>query len=356
MKIGIVGGTGNISTSIVNELLKKGHDVFCFNRGINGIVPEGAHSIIGDRNDQKLFEKSMQDEAFDFAIDMVCMNAEQASSSIRAFNGVKHFIMCSTISTYGVEHDTYPITEDHPLRPVTDYGRNKADADEVFIDAYKKNGFPVTIIKPSTTYGPKMGLLRQVSADFSWIDRIRKGKPILICDDGSAKCQFMHVDDAALVFSSLLGKEECIGEVYNLVDKIFYTWKEYHEIVMKVIGKKVELIEVPFTDLEQLKIPRFGLCRDYFSYDLHFSSEKLFKILPNFLVKISLENGIKEIIKEMDEDGRIRNSYHQKWEDRIILKKRKGTIKSGILINTLLFNCDKIIYAVKKRLLKLLRV
>ena len=33
MKIVIVGGTGNISSSIVNLLLKLGHEVVCFNRG-----------------------------------------------------------------------------------------------------------------------------------------------------------------------------------------------------------------------------------------------------------------------------------------------------------------------------------
>jgi len=33
MKICIVGGTGHISTAIVNQLLKQEHNVFCFNRG-----------------------------------------------------------------------------------------------------------------------------------------------------------------------------------------------------------------------------------------------------------------------------------------------------------------------------------
>ncbi len=33
MKIGIVGGTGNISQPIVRLLLEQGHEVVCFNRG-----------------------------------------------------------------------------------------------------------------------------------------------------------------------------------------------------------------------------------------------------------------------------------------------------------------------------------
>ena len=344
MKICIVGGTGNISTSIVKELLKQGHNVFCFNRGISDVVPEGSQSIIGDRNDQEVFEKAMQDESFDFAIDMFCMNADQASSSIRAFDGVKHFIMCSTVSTYGIKSDWFPTTEDHPLRPTTDYACNKAKADDIFMQAYKQKGFPVTILKLSTTYGPKMGLLRQISLDFSWIDRIKKGKPILICDDGSAKHQFMHVDDAALVFSSIIGKKKCIGQTYNMVDQKFYTWKEYHEIAMKVIGRKVELIEVAYEDLERLKVPAFDLCRDVFSHNLYYSNEKLLKDMPEFKPMISLEKGMKEVLETMEKDSRIINSDKQNWEDRIIKKKRKENIKSGLFVDNF-----------KKRLAKFLR-
>ena len=94
MKICVIGGTGNISRRIVDELINNNHDVYCFNRGLSGDVPNGAQHIIGDRNDYKFFEKRIQDESFDYAIDMVCMDSKQALSSIRAFNGVKHLITC----------------------------------------------------------------------------------------------------------------------------------------------------------------------------------------------------------------------------------------------------------------------
>ena len=333
MKICVIGGTGNISTSIVKCLLKQKHEVFCFNRGQSGSVPEGSHSIIGDRNDQEVFEKAMQDESFDIAIDMVCMDASQALSSIRAFRNVQQFVMCSTVSTYGVQYDRFPITENHPLRPTTDYGRNKAKADTVLMDAHKRYGFPVTIIKPSTTYGPQMGLLRQISWDFAWIDRIRKGKPILVCGDGNTKHQFMHVDDAALAFFGVLGKKQCIGKVYNMVSRKYCTWAEYHTTAMKVIGKKVELIGVPYTDLEQLKVPAFDICRDVFSHNLYYSSEKLFSDVPKFQPQISLEEGMRQVLKVMDRDGRIPNSDKLIWEDRIIKKQRQGSISRNSLSN-----------------------
>ena len=151
----------------------------------------------------------------------------------------------------------------------------------------------------------------------------------------------------------MLGREECFGEVYNVVNEKPYSWKEYHIEAMNVIGKKVELIEVSFKDLSKFKIPRFGLCQDYTSHDAYYSSEKLLKILPKFKSKISLNEGMHKVFKSMDEDGRIKNSFRQNWEDRIIRKKNKGTFKNGLLINAFLFNFDRIIVFIKRRLLRL---
>src|SRR5210317_2000405 len=149
MKIGIVGGTGNISQSIVRLLLEKGHEVVCFNRGESAALPEGARLIQGDRNNRSEFEGLMQAEKFDAAIDMICFNAEDAASSVRAFRGVGWFVQTSTVCTYGIQYDYFPADETHPLRPITAYGRDKAAADDVYLAAYHREKFPAIIIKPS---------------------------------------------------------------------------------------------------------------------------------------------------------------------------------------------------------------
>ena len=186
MRVLVIGGTGNISTSIVKLLLEKGHEVSCFNRSERGKLPEDVRLIKGDRQNLQSFEEAMQNETFDAVIDMICFNAEDAASSVRAFKGVDHFLYCSTVCTYGVEYDWLPVTEDHPTRPSMEYGRQKLAADEVFQRAHREEGFPVTIVRPSTTYGPQMGVNRQIAREFSWLDRIRKGKPILVCGDGKS--------------------------------------------------------------------------------------------------------------------------------------------------------------------------
>lgn len=322
MKVCVVGGTGNISSSFVKLLLSQGHEVVCFNRGQSRPAPDGAQVLIGDRQDRESFERIVLAERFDAAIDMICYNREDAESSLRAFAGVSHFVQCSTVCTYGVQYDWMPVTEDHPLRPISDYGRGKVEADNVFLAAYHRDGFPVTIIKPSSTYGPIMGCLRQVAWDFSWIDRIRKGKPILVCGDGKTIHQFLHVDDAALCFANILGKAHCIGQTYNLVKRGFTSWADYHRTAMTVLGREVDLVGVPLEDLVALDVPEVGICREIFAHNCYYSAEKLFRDLPEFQPRISLEEGLRDVIEALDREGRIPNSDELLWEDRVIAAQR----------------------------------
>lgn len=321
MKIAIVGGTGNISTSIVNLLLQGGHDVTCYNRGMSGSLPEGIRHIRGDRNDRDAFERSMQEGRFDAAIDMMGFSAEDARSSIRAFRGVGHFVQCSTVCTYGVDFDWMPVTEDHPLRPTTAYGRGKADADAVYLGACYAEGFPVTIIKPSTTYGPKQGLLRQIARDYSWLDRIRKGKPILT-GDGSLAHQFLHVEDAAKAFVGVLLKPHCLGQTYNMVNRGFTRWAEYHRAAMNVIGRQVDMVCITADALEAVDRNLFAYYLEMFAYDLYFSPEKLYRDVPEFHPMVSLEQRMTGVLEAMDRTGMIPDSDAIHWEDRLIEAQR----------------------------------
>jgi nucleoside-diphosphate-sugar epimerase len=323
MKICIVGGTGNISTSITKLLLQQGHEVTTYNRGQSTPI-DGARVLTGDRHDTETFEKTMQAENFDAAIDMICFNAEDARSSVRAFQGVSHFVQCSTVCTYGVDYDWLPVAEDHPLRPITDYGRNKVAADNVFLAAHATNNFPVTIIKPSTTYGPQMGVLRQIAWDFGWVNRVREGKPILVCGDGNALHQFLHVDDAAPAFAGVLGKTQCIGQIYNMTRRGFTTWRQYHETAMRVLGREVELVGVPFDDLAKCEIPAFDICRDIFRHHCYYDSSKLFRDVPEFSPKVSLADGLAQVIEELDKAGKIPDVSTSAWEDAIIEKQKRA--------------------------------
>ena len=258
MHVGVIGGTGHISASIVRVLLAQGHAVTCVNRGLRGAVAPGARLVRGDRRARAAFERTLQAERFDAVIDMLCFTRADALSSLRAYRDVPHVVQCSTVCTYGITYDGLPVTEDHPLRPLTPYGQHKAAADATLLEAYARAGFPVTILKPSTTYGPMQGMLRQIAWEFSWIDRIRQGKPLVVCGQGDALHQHLHVEDAARGFAQVLGQTQCLGQTYNLVGEPPITWAAYHRTAMQVLGREVALIGVPLAALQAHNVPRSG--------------------------------------------------------------------------------------------------
>lgn len=258
---------------------------------------------------------------YDVAIDMICYNREDVISSYKALREVGHFIYCFTVCTYGIKYDWLPVSEDHPLRPINDYGRGKTEADRFFLEVYYKENFPVTIIRPSTTYGPISGMVRQVALDFydySWIDRIRKGKPILICGDGKAIHQFLHVDDAAKGFVGVVGKDHCKGQIYNLVNRGYTTWEEHHKTAMKVLGAEVELVGIPLNNLLKYDSKRFYMTEELYAHNGYYSSDKIFRDIPEFRPTITLEEGMKQVFNYMDENKMIPDSDKLTWEDDLI--------------------------------------
>ena len=323
MKVCVVGGTGNISTSIVRLLLQVGHEVTVYNRGRSASPPAGVKAIPGDRKDRAAFESAMQAARFDAAIDMICHDADDARSSIRAFRSARHVVFCSTVCAYGVEYDWLPATEDHPLRPISDYGRNKVAAEAAFMEAYWRDGFPVTVIRPSSTYGPSWPMLRQIAWDAAWVDRVRKGKPIAVCGDGRAMHQWLYVDDAAPAFVFALGRERCLGQTYNMTRRQFGNWVEYHRTAMKVIGRQVELVGVPLETLVAANVPNVGICKDIFSYSTVYSPDRLMRDVPEFAPRISLEEGLARVYEAMRRENRIPDSDKEDWEDRLIAAQRR---------------------------------
>ena len=318
-RVVIVGGTGNISTSITRLLIEEGFDVTCYNRGETHAeeIPAAAHVLKGDRRNRAAFEETMRRERFDYAIDMICFDAEDAQSDLRAFADVAQLVYTSTACVYGVDYDQLPVAEDHPLRPITEYGVGKAAAEAVFMEAHRRSGFPITIIRPSSTYGNQVGMVGNVGENNLWIDRVRKGKPILLSGSGNNPHQLLHVDDAAKGYVGALGNARCIGQAYNLVREGFMTWRQIHEIGMKVLGRRVEMVCVPMEVLEALGYHDRGFTCTIFGYNTIYDHSKIYRDIPMFRPSIPLEDGMRRVIAYSDAHGMIPNSDLYPMDDKL---------------------------------------
>lgn len=327
MKVAVVGGTGNISAHIVDALLEGGHEVVCINRGITGTPPPGVGLLKGDRNDREWFEKAAQEAQFDAAIDMMSYTPEDAASSLRAFRGVKHFLYTSTVVTYDTNYRWFPVTEDHPQKSDVWYGQSKIAAERLLWAAHYQENFPLTILRPSTTYGYKR-VVRQLAVESSWIDRIRKGKPVLMLGDGKSIHHFLHVKDAAKGYAAVLGKAHCIGQAYNLVNPAHTDWITYYKTAMKVLGREVELVGVPTQILTAINAEKFWFAEGIFANNCFFSAAKIQRDVPEFKPAISLEEGLRDVFEHLIRHNLIENSDDIAWEDEIIAAMRQtATIK-----------------------------
>ena len=163
-----------------------------------------------------------------------------------------------------------------------------------------------------------MNLHRQVGGDGSWIDRLRKGKPILSAGDGLNYFQFLASRDAGDAFTEVLGKSACIGEIYNLVHPQARTWDEWHRAAAAALGVDIDIVHVSQETLIAMAPERFSGLRGNFGHTQIFSHEKLAQVLPNFSPQIPVTESVAENIAWMDKHNLIPNSDANDLEDRVI--------------------------------------
>ena len=322
MKILIIGGTGLISTSMTRQFLLKGDDVTLFNRGQTPQrFPSGAKSIHGDRNDFHAFESQMRNHfSFDCVIDMICFTKEQAESDIRAFEShTGHFIFCSTVNVYTKPAPFYPIREDSPRVPIDDdYGTKKVVCEDTFFAAQSNGNFPVTIIRPAHTYGEGGVIIHTLGWSTSYIDRIRKGKPIIVHGDGNSLWNPCHVDDVAHAFVNAAGNSPSIGNAYHTTGEEWMTWNQYHEKVAIALGApKPRFVHIPTDLLVKIDPKKFWVTYNNFQGNNIFDNSAARRDI-DFYYSIPWIEGVRRTVSWLDDQNRIENSDDDSYDDKLI--------------------------------------
>ena len=182
MKALFIGGTGTISTDVVALAQQRGWEITLLNRGSKK-MPEGIHSIIADINDEEAVAKAIALEHYDVVAQFIGYTAEDVKRDIRLFqNKTRQYIFISSASAYQKPLTDYRITESTPLvNPYWQYSRNKIEAEEVLMSAYRTSGFPVTIVRPSHTYNGTKPPVAVHGDKGNWqiLKRILDGKPVI---------------------------------------------------------------------------------------------------------------------------------------------------------------------------------
>ena len=296
MKVLFLGGTGNISSACTRAAIEKGIDLFHFNRGNHtDMAPAGVETIIGDIHKRDEMTNLLKGRSFDVVVNWNAYNEKDVEEDIKMFSEiVGQYIFISTASAYQKPPGHYVITEETALEnPFWEYSRKKIACEHRLMRAWRNDGFPVTIVRPSHTYGHGWFPTAFGSGEFTVPQRILDGKPVIVHGDGQSIWTLTWAEDFAQGFTGLLGAEDAIGDAFHVPSYLVYSWDNIHHILADVLGKKAEIIHIPSDYIARI-IPERGetLLGDK-SYSAVFDNTKIKRINPSFEAVVPLEEGLK---------------------------------------------------------------
>jgi Nucleoside-diphosphate-sugar epimerases len=304
MKVLFIGGTGNISGEISKLVIKKEWELYLLNRG-NRLdkVPEGAKVIKADINNEEEVSRLIKDMEFDVVADFIAFKREQVERDIRLFaKKTKQFIFISTASVYQKPAAYHMINESTPLcNPYWEYSRDKILCEELLIKEFRENRFPITIVRPSHTYGIEKIPLAVKSGKGAWsvINRIIKGKPVIIHGDGTSFWTLTHNTDFAKAFIGLMGNRAVIGEAVHITSDEAITWNEVYDCIGNILNVEVKKVHVASELLVALKPELEGDLLGDKANSLIFDNSKIKRLVPDFIATTSFYEGVKLSVEHL---------------------------------------------------------
>lgn len=298
MKVLVTGVAGFIGADLTSKLLAAGHEVVGVDNFNDYYAPElkrdrvakviGKHSddrfrlLEGDIHDRLLMKDIFEREGFDTVVHLAAQAGVRYSlenpdsyidSNLVGFgailegcrhSSVKHLVYASSSSVYGANKN-FPFKEtDRVDNPVSLYAATKK-ANELMAHSYSHlYGFACTGLRFFTVYGP-WG--RPDMAPFRFAERMLKGEPIPVYNNGDMIRDFTYIDDIGEGVLRVATADTPAGryEVYNIGRGQQVPLMDFIAAMSKSLGVEAQINFLPMQDGD---VPRTmadtsALKRDY---------------------------------------------------------------------------------------------
>lgn len=331
MRVLFLGGTGIISTACVRLAVSRGYDVTILTRGLRSApLPAGVRAIAADINDPATVAQALGHERFDAVADFIAFEPAHIERDIELFrHRTRHYVFISSASAYQKPVGHYLITESTPLgNPFWEYSRQKIACEERLLRAYREEGFPVTIVRPSLTYGESQFTLavNTWAKSYTAVHRMRQGQPVIVPGDGTSLWVITHNTDFAKGFVGLLGLNQAIGHAFHITSDEVMTWDQYYTIVAEAAGVEPRLIHIP-VDLLGACVPEmYGGLKGDKAVSVVFDNTKIKRFVPGYQATVLFVEGVRETMRWHDADPARRvvdEEACHRW-DRLIDAWRHG--------------------------------
>jgi UDP-glucose 4-epimerase len=254
-KVLVTGVAGFIGSNIAEKLRSMGLEVVGIDNFSNGyeenLAPlkgdSGFKLIRGDILDTKdLFRacdgvdsvihmaaqpsvaRSAENPMEDFEVNaMGTLNVLDCARKVDA----KTVLFASSSTVYGDAE--LPTPEDHPLRPISNYGASKATA-EVYCSSYSSlYGIRTASLRYFNIYGPRS----RKGVMFDLLKKLQNDKSKLeVLGTGNQKKDHLYIEDAVNATLLVAENGKLGGEAYNVGSGECYTVKELAEMMLGILG------------------------------------------------------------------------------------------------------------------------
>lgn len=298
-----LGGSGIISSASTRLAVERGLDLTVLNRGESTTrpLPDGVRTLRADVRDPASVREALGDREFDAVVDWVAFTPEHVRTDVELFTGrTGQYVFISSASAYQTPPARLPVTESTPLRnPHWQYSRDKIACEDLLVRAYREDGFPATIVRPSHTYDRTL-----VPLDGGWtaLERMRQGKEVVVHGDGTSLWTLTHHTDFAQGFVPLLGHPRTLGEAFHLTSDDVLTWDQITHALAAAAGVEARIVHVP-SDVIASHDPEWGagLLGDK-AHSMVFDNTKVRSVVPGYRATVPFERGAREIVDWFDAD------------------------------------------------------
>jgi nucleoside-diphosphate-sugar epimerase len=330
MRVLFVGGTGIISSACTRLTVERGADLFLLNRGSDPDRAEGARVLAADVHDEAAARRALGRRRFDAVVDWVAFTPEDVERDLRLFAGrTDQFVFVSSASAYQKPPVEWLIREDTPLaNPFWDYSRDKIACEERLTRAHRDDGFPVTIVRPSLTYGDTQVPLAVNSWErpYTAIARLRAGKPLIVPGDGASLWTITHNTDFAVGLVGLLGRGEAIGQAFTIVSDEVLTWDQIYALTAAAAGAEPWVVHVASDFIASCLPEMTGTLLGDKSRSAVFDNSKIKRFVPDFATRVPFAEGIRRTVAWFDADAArqlVDSDLDAAW-DRLIAAYERG--------------------------------
>lgn len=300
MKILFIGGTGIISSACSDLAVARGHELYLLNRFVSRKlpVPDGATVLQADiYADESRLAALLANHRFDAVVDYLAYGVNDIERDLRLFRDkTDQFVFISSASAYQKPVKNYLITEETPLEnPYWEYSRNKFACENRLMQAYREEGFPTTIIRPSHTYGPTQIPFGVSSWQHPWtvIDRMQRGQKVIVPGDGTSLWVLTWSADFAKGLVGILGNQQAIGEAFQITSNEVLSWNQIHLEVYQALGLEPSIIHIP-SDLIAMYHPHsLGSLIGDKANSVVFDNSKIKRFVPDYACEVSWAEGVR---------------------------------------------------------------